>query len=188
MRYRVSTRADDITNMEATRALKGSGLEQVTATYVQAFRLRGASHPYHVLTRRHSDQNWVLTTSKDLVTWTKARQLFHNPRWEVRTWPYVEVISDGWRTLHFAVTDGHPNNGIDTSLFHFRYRADDKVLRRSDGTAVSTPANPRSGTLVYDGRSVDGRVRVYDLALRSNGEPVIAMTSVDRDATAGGYA
>ncbi len=53
-------------------------MENVRTTYVQAFRMRGVRNQYHLLTRRYSDQNWVLTTSKDLVTWTKPLQLFKN--------------------------------------------------------------------------------------------------------------
>lgn len=187
VRYRVGTRPGSITSMSGTRTLKGSGLEKANATYVQAFRMRGVSHQYHVLTRRHSDQNWVLTTSKDLVTWTRPVQLFRHSSWSARTWPYVEAVSAGWRQIHFAVTDGHPAQGIDTSLYHFTFDAGTRSMATAAGTPVRRPADARQGTAIYDGESTDGRVRVYDLALRSNGHPAVAFTTLDRNPDTKGY-
>ncbi|WP_245634672.1 BNR-4 repeat-containing protein, partial [Janibacter terrae] len=93
VQYRVSGPQGAISSMSAVRRLKGSGMEDVTTTYVQTFRMRGVSNQYHLLTRRHSDQNWVLTTSKDLVTWTKPLQLFKNSDTVDSTWPYLEAAS-----------------------------------------------------------------------------------------------
>ncbi|HEY9564127.1 MAG TPA: BNR-4 repeat-containing protein, partial [Nocardioides sp.] len=100
VRYRISRGADDISAMSATRSLKGSGLENAPATYVQVFYLRGSGRPYHLLTRRDSDRMWMLTTSKDLRTWSKAVEVIKRPSWDVDTWPYVEATSDGWRRIH----------------------------------------------------------------------------------------
>lgn len=187
VRYRVSAPAGNISSMSPTRVLKGSGLESANATYVQAFRMRGVSHQYHVMTRRQSDQNWVITTSKDLVTWTRPVQPFKNSEQDVRTWPYLEAATSGWRQMHFAVTDGHPAQDVNNSLYHFTYDAGTKQLATSTGAPVARPAFPRSGTLIYDGRSLDGRIRVYDLALRPGGRPTIAFTTVDRDPATSGY-
>lgn len=187
VQYRVTGPGGDITKMSALRRLKGSGMENSATTYVQAFRMRGVTNQYHVLTRRYWDQNWVLTTSKDLVNWTKPIQLFKNSGQEARTWPYLEAASSGWRRIHLAVTDAHPAQEPNNSLYHFTYDADTTKLRRTDGQWVTKPAFPRSGTRIYDGRSVDGRVRVYDFALRSDGNPAVAFTTQDRDPTSPGY-
>lgn len=88
--------------------------------------------------------------------------------------------------MHLAVSDGHPVQDPDNSLYHLTFDAETKALRRSDGSWVARPAYPRSGTLVYDGRSLDGRVRVYDLALRGS-RPTVAFTTVDRSPDTPGY-
>ncbi|WP_434967142.1 BNR-4 repeat-containing protein [Janibacter indicus] len=87
VQYRVSNTAGDVTKMSAVRKLKGSSMENAKSTYVQVFRMRGVSNQYHVLTRRYSDQNWVVSTSKDLVNWSAPVQLFKNSGGGLRTWP-----------------------------------------------------------------------------------------------------
>ncbi|SMC76644.1 BNR-4 repeat-containing protein [Janibacter indicus] len=187
VQYRVSNTAGDVTKMSAVRKLKGSSMENAKSTYVQVFRMRGVSNQYHVLTRRYSDQNWVVSTSKDLVNWSAPVQLFKNSGGGLRTWPYLEAASSGWKQMHLAVSDGHPAQDVNNSLYHFTYDAATKKLGRTNGTAVARPAYPRSGTQIYDGRSLDGRVRVYDFGLRSGGYPTVAFTTTDRTTGSSGY-
>src|SRR3546814_8735074 len=91
------------------------------------------------------------------------------------------------------MTDGHPSDDVDTSLSHMYYRTDDHTLRRSSGSVITTlsatrqrPANPRLGTTIYNGRSVDGRVRVYDVALAA-GRPAVVFTTIDRSVSVRTY-
>src|SRR3546814_16424535 len=74
VRYRISRGADDISAMSATRSLKGSGLEDAPATYVQVINLPGPGRPSHLPHRRDSSSgqsregNSGVRKCKDLVT------------------------------------------------------------------------------------------------------------------------
>src|SRR3546814_18607290 len=94
---------------------------------------------------------WMLTTSKDLRTWSKAVEVIKRPSWDVDTWPYVEATSDGWRRIHLTMTDGPPSDDVDTSPSHMYYRTAAHTLRLSRGLVITAP---RARTSVDTGTSV----------------------------------
>jgi hypothetical protein len=61
---------------------------------------------------------------------------------------YVKVACDGQR-IDVAMSDGHPSNNANVSLFHAFY--DGTGWSQTDGTAITLPLTPSNGTLVHDG-------------------------------------
>ncbi|HIZ98821.1 MAG TPA: BNR repeat-containing protein [Candidatus Janibacter merdipullorum] len=187
-RYRVTSKPGDISTFGPSQKLTGSGLEGEKATYTTMLQLRGNAYRYHLFTRRARDNAWVLTRSKDLKTWTPAIRLFAHPtRSNV---PYPKFVTTGWNSIHMAVSDTTASPTQHSSMFHLTLT--NGTFRRSDGTTIRSlsevaggsgraprPIDPREATLVYDGRSADGRARIYDIALRGN-EPTLVLTTGDR--------
>src|SRR3546814_11720029 len=87
---------------------------------------------------------WMLTTSKDLRTWSKAVEVIKRPSWDVDTWPYVEATSDGWRRIHLTMTDGHPSDDVDTSLSNIYSTTDEHTTRHSIGSQITPLTAPRT--------------------------------------------
>ena len=183
--YRVGTKPGSISSFGAERRLTGSGLENAKATYTQILYLRGEARPYHLITRIYGTQTYHLTTSKDLVTWSAAVQIIGDPFASDRyNHPYAKFSTTGWRTIHFAVTEGHPSWTPGNSLYHFYLSAG--VFGGRDGTAIRslqevarqrTPIMPAEGSRIYDGKGPGGKVRVYDLALTKDGTPTVAVNT-----------
>lgn len=190
-RYRITKRPGDLSSFGPTLRLTGSGLESAPSTYTTMLQVEGAAYRYHLFTRRTSDNAWVMTRSKDLASWTPAVRLFaHEGREDP---PYPKFVTAGDGTIHIAVSDTMASPGQRSSMYHLTLR--DEVFRQSDGTPIRTlaevagsagqaprPIDPREATLVYDGRSADGRARVYDIAV-SGGVPTIVLTTGAEDGT-----
>lgn len=194
-RYRVTRRPGDLTSFGPTLRLSGSGLERVASTYTTLLQLRGNRYRYHLFTRRQDDNAWVMTRSRDLRTWTPAVRLFDHPTRD--NVPYPKFVTTGWDTIHLAVSDTTASPGQSSSMYHLVLR--DDVFRQSDGSPIRTlaevagsagrpprPIDPREATLVYDGRSADGRARVYDIAL-SGTVPTIVLTTGTTDSSTWTY-
>lgn len=181
LRYRVTRRPGDLTSFGPLTLLSGSGLESVGASYAHVLHQPSHPQPYVALTRRQSDQTWVLSRSADLVRWTPAVALVSHPYTEHLHWPYVKFASDG-DAIHVLATDRAPDKGSN-KLYHFVIRGN--RVERTDGTLVTTwselvagrPVDLTKTSLVYDGRSADGPARVYDIAIES-GSPRIAVTTL----------
>lgn len=186
-RYRITAEPGDISTFGDVRRLTGSGLEREAATYTTLLQLRGNAYRYHLFTRRASDNAWMLTRSKDLRTWTPAIRLFDHPTRE--NVPYPKFVTTGWDSIHIAVSDTTASPGQHSSMYHLRL--DGGMFRQSDGTPIRSleevagsggtgprPIDPREATLVYDGRSADGRARIYDIALKGN-VPSLVLTTGD---------
>lgn len=194
-RYRVTRRPGDLTSFGSALRLNGSGLERVASTYTTVLQLRGNSYRYHLFTRRKDDNAWVMTRSKDLRTWTPAVRLFAHPTRD--NVPYPKFVTTGYNTIHMAVSDTTASPGQHSSMYHMVLQGD--VFRQSDGTPIRTladiggsggrqprPIDPREATLVYDGRSADGRARVYDIALKGT-VPTIVLTTGTSDSSTWTY-
>lgn len=189
-RYRITSRPGDISSFGPTLRLSGSGLERERVTYTTLLHLRGNSYPYHLFTRRNSDNAWVMTRSKDLKRWTPAVRLFNHPT-RVNA-PYPKFVSTGWNTVHIAVSDTTASPSQHSSMYHLSMTND--VFRQSDGRVIRSlsevaggsgrtprPIDPREATLVYDGRSADGRARIYDIAVAGGVPTLVLTTGVDND-------
>lgn len=186
--YRVTLRPGDVTTFGPALELTGSGLEDEGTTYTAIIQLPGADKPYHLFTRRASDDAWVMTTSDDMLTWTPAVRLFDHV--DPTSHPYAKFVGTGWGTVHMAFSDTTASAEQRSSLHHVSLS--DGIFRRSDGTTIRSldevagakgeqprPIEPREATRIHVGRGADGRARPYDIAV-DGGEPVVAFTTGNR--------
>ena len=187
-RYRVTLRPGDVTRFGPAQELRGSGLEHEGTTYTSIIDLPGAERRYHLLTRRASDDAWVLTTSEDLLTWSPAVRLFDHV--DPTSFPYAKFVGTGWDRIHMVFSDTTASADQHSSLHHMTLT--DGVFRRSDGTRIRSldevagargrpprPIAPREATRIHVGRGADGRARPYDIALDGT-DPVVAFTTGNR--------
>lgn len=187
-RYRVTLRPGDITRFGPAQELRGSGLEHEGTTYTSIIDLPGAERRYHLLTRRASDDAWVLTTSEDLLTWSPAVRLLDHV--DPTSFPYAKFVGTGWGTIHMVFSDTTASADQHSSLHHMTLT--DGVFHRSDGTGIRSldevagargrpprPIAPREATRIHVGRGADGRARPYDIALDGT-DPVVAFTTGNR--------
>jgi hypothetical protein len=108
-------------------------------------------------------------------TWTAGNVLIDVPS-KFRHRPYVKYASNGRDTVHFAYTDGHPQD-FDNSIYHAAYRAGDLV--GSTGARIRSLKEglkaPEEGTLVYKG-GPENVAWIIDLQLDSKGHPYMVFS------------
>lgn len=93
--------------------------------------------------------------------------------------PYVKYASNDIDTIHFAFTEAHPET-MNTSIYHAYYISG--YVYKSDGRPIrklqERPVHPSEATLVYNGtNALTGRAWVWDMAIDSNGFPVIVFST-----------
>ncbi|MGC8846389.1 MAG: BNR-4 repeat-containing protein, partial [Candidatus Hydrogenedens sp.] len=133
-------------------------------------------------------ETWKPTfaVSEDSVHWSEPKVLFQDKGKEsenVR--PYLKVVSDGKRRIDFAFTDGHPRNEPFNSVYYARYESG--KFYRADGTVIGSmdtlPILHSNCDKVYDAKVTGVRAWVWDIALTTEGNPVIAYTRLPEEDT-----
>lgn len=116
-------------------------------------------------------------------TWTTARNFFDTGFRR----PYLKIVGDGDRTIHFFASKSHPVNVAHNSLYHFYYNGG--YFYKSDGTLIKSvsqaAANPFSWddvTRVYNATTNGNQAWNWDIAL-DEGNPVVSFATMDTDQT-----
>jgi hypothetical protein len=114
--------------------------------------------------------------SNDLGRTWSAGGVFIDVPTKFRHRPYVKYASNGRDSVHFAYTDGHPQD-FDNSIYHAVYRAGD--LLGSDGARIRSMKDgleaPEEGTLVYKG-GAEHVAWITDLQLDKKGRPYMVFS------------
>lgn len=153
-------------------------------TYANPIYLSGEGGGKTYLFFRWNGQDPHLTTNIDDTLpdfkWTTARKIFKSG-----FRPYMKVCSDGNTRIWFAVTDGHPLNVTVNNIYAFYYEAGN--WKNPDGTQIKTstqletspiqPSQLNASAKVYDANTSGLKSWVWDIALDSNGKPVITYAS-----------
>lgn len=131
-------------------------------------------------------ETWKPTfaTSEDSIHWSEPKVLFQDKGKESESIrPYLKVVSDGKKTIHFAFTDGHPRNEPLNSVYYARYESG--KFYRADGASIGTmdtlPILHSNCDKVYDAKLTGARAWVWDIALNKKGNPVIAYTRLPEE-------
>ncbi|MBN2211331.1 MAG: BNR-4 repeat-containing protein [Sedimentisphaerales bacterium] len=144
------------------------------------------SHPVYLTEEKRFFVFWrgpswkpTFSTSTDGKTWTPSQILVRQKgreKYGIR--PYMKVVSDGKRSIHFAFTDGHPQVEPTNSLYYLKY--ENGAFYRANGTKVGTmadlPIQHSQSDVVYDARPSGVRAWVWDIALDNKNRPVITYT------------
>ncbi|HOK09137.1 MAG TPA: BNR-4 repeat-containing protein [Candidatus Hydrogenedens sp.] len=138
---------------------------------------------YYVFWRGES---WKPTfaTSVDGIHWSEPNILFQDKGKESKDIrPYLKVVSDNKKTIHFAFTDGHPRNEPLNSVYYAFYK--EGSLYRANGEKIGAMDNlpvPHSACdRVYDAKTTGARAWVWDIALNKKGNPVIVYTRLPEE-------
>ena len=126
----------------------------------------------------------TFATSNDGIHWSDTRVLFQDKGKEAENIrPYLKVVSDNKRTIHFAFTDGHPRNEPFNSVYYARYEWGN--ICRADGTCIGSldtlPILHSDCDKVYDAKKTGARAWIWDIALNTEGNPVIVYTRMPEE-------
>ena len=172
MYYRVSTRAEDISEWGPTRVTGVNTPGVHGYAYPNPIRLSAEGDLIYLFWRGGNFQPSFSTSEDDGETWAAARTLIEFPGYRLR--PYVKYATDGVATIHMAFTEAHPATYA-TSVYYLAYRAG--ALYRADGTLVASlddlPVHPARADRVYDAAEHGASAWVYDVAHDEQGRPVI---------------
>lgn len=123
--------------------------------------------------------SWMVSNDRGR-SWKAGGLLIDLPGETARHRPYVKYVSDGNQRVHFAFTEGHPQN-FDNSIYHAVIRKG--VVCRMDGTPIRPlakgPIQPSEAVQVYAGNP-DNVAWIQDIALDRNGGLRLAF-SVQKD-------
>lgn len=94
--------------------------------------------------------------------------------------PYLKVGGDDGKTVHFAVTTGHPRDEAQNSVYYCSF--DGRTFRRADGSVIGTtddlPIDPAKCDVVHNGPELGVRAWIWDVAADAQGRPVLAYTQL----------
>ncbi|MFW6690700.1 BNR-4 repeat-containing protein [Streptomyces sp. MAR4 CNX-425] len=177
MYYRRSVAVEDISQgWERTKEIPTNTEGGTGYTYPNPVELSAENNKLYLFWRGGNyNPTWSTTTGGD--RWTDASTLVSVPGER----PYVKVASNDVDTIHFAFTEAHPRN-LNTSIYHMYYRAGS--LYRTDGSRIgplSTAVTPAQATKVYDAGSGGGKSWIHDIALNSQGHPVLTFARFPTD-------
>ena len=168
-----STNPEDITQWE----------NEVTVTATSRITY---SHPVYLSDEKMfyvfwRGESWKPTLSKsaDGKNWSEEQILIQDAgRDSIGIRPYTKIVSDGKSTIHFAFTDGHPNDEAHNSVHYVRYEKG--FFYKADGTVAgsmdSLPIQHKQSDIVYDAKATNVRAWIWDIALDEKSSPVIAYT------------
>jgi len=169
MFYRVSEHTEDVTSWGGQQIACDYTTDPFGYTYPNPILLFGEGKRTYLFWRGR-DYRPMFATSEDGVVWSEPVALIGGGER-----PYVKICSDGNETIHFAFTDGHPRDEPSNNIHYMCYR--NGGLFKADGSRIgdmrTLPVTPSRSDLVYDAAAFGARAWVWDLALDSDGNPVI---------------
>ncbi len=128
---------------------------------------------------RGGDWNPTFSVTTDGRSWQRARTLVTGPGTRLRPQrPYAKYAEAPGESFVMTFSDAHPKNWRN-SLYYLRY--DDGVFRKADGTRIGTladvPFSRSEVDVAYRYRKQAGRAWPHDLAMGTDGNPVVAFTA-----------
>lgn len=168
MFYRVTKYPEDISRWRPIQKLPVNIRGKNGYTYPNPVRLSKERNKVYLFWRGGTAKP-TFSTTRDYKNWSKAKMLLWTPGR-----PYLKVDSNGKDTIHFAFTNGHPNENT-TSLYYFKYRRG--AFYKADGTKIGTmknlPIKVDQVDKIWDYDSTLMRAWVHDIAIDRKGRPVI---------------
>jgi BNR repeat-containing family member len=177
MNYRTTLRPEDIAAWGPIEHVQAKVPGHLGFTYPNPVMLPAENNTLYLFWR---GANW----SADYATrtpdgqWSPARQLIRIQHER----PYMKVDTNGSDTIALAFTDGHPRNVL-TSVYYAAYRRG--WLWTAGGRRIARighkPIRPSQADVVYNGRATGVGSWVWDVALGTDGHPVIVYATFPSD-------
>lgn len=169
MYYRLSNNPGDISAWGGEQTVPGT----TAVTYPNPLFLSDEGHALYLFWRAENGKPAFAVSPDGGATWGPVTPLLD-------TGPnipsYVKYASNGRDRIHIAFTDTHPEKSATNNVYHIAYQAG--AFYRADGSLVKTvdqlPLTPPDADLVYDATANGARGWIWDIALDSAGQPVIA--------------
>ncbi len=172
MYYRTSINPEDISLWSDEMTISTNTDGEWGFTYPNPVQLTNENNKIYLFWR---GGNFLPTfsTSNDGILWSPAKTLFSvsNQR------PYMKIISDNISKIHFAFTDGHPNEVNDKNNIYYTYyqngsfyKADGSFIKKID----DLPLLPSELDLVYDSSATGIKAWIWDISFDHMDHPVIA--------------
>jgi rhamnogalacturonyl hydrolase YesR len=180
MYYTKTLHPEDISAWEKVKKLDmGSML-----CYSNPVMLQKEKNRIYVYFRGGYDWKPSFITSEDLGrTWSKPVVMVGKPGADIHNRPYTKVISDGKKRIWFAITDGHPRDEPENSIYVFYYEHNNYY--QVDGTRIGSvkdlPLDQNKIIKAYDGNKTKVRSWIWDIALDRSGNPVIVYTTLKEE-------
>lgn len=174
MFYRVTKRSGNVSSWGKIHrvGVNISKKGKLGYTYPNPQYLRNENKLY--LFWRGKDGKPAFSTTSNLKRWSHPKSLIKGGG---PGRPYVKVESNGRDTIHFAFTEGHPDEQL-TSVYYFYYKGGN--FHKADGTVIGNlenlPIPLESADKIYDATANGGvGAWVHDIAIGSKSQrPVIA--------------
>lgn len=177
MYYRSSTYANSIAAWNAEKTVPvnypSAGYHY---TYPNPVYLPAEGTKTYLFWRGGTLEPTVATTTNG-INWNPARKL-----WQAGVVPYMKVVSNGYDTIHFFVSDSRPQDTAHNNLYHFYYKQG--YFYRSDGSVIksaaqwfTSPIKPSEATIIHNAE--DDNSWNWDIALDSTGKPVVTYATFE---------
>lgn len=177
VRYRVTSRPEDVTSIGRERKIPRSAQDKYGATYPSPLYVPGERRKIWVIWRGKGWQP-MFATSRDGRRWSKPRTLVKETIPGGVQRPYVKYATDG-NTIHFAFTDAHPGRRV-TGIYYAAYR--DGLFFDAGGQTIGSmrilPLTTGKASVVYDPSFSGVRSWIYDIAVTREGDPVIVYDKI----------
>ena len=123
------------------------------------------------------------STSEDGSNWSTGRIFFMPERTYGFRRPYTKYYSDGKDRIHILLTDGHPRNEKENSVYYMCYK--DGGFYRADGSFIKGvddgPVSPQEADKLYDASITGEKAWIWDIAQDKKGRPVVAYVKFPDD-------
>jgi rhamnogalacturonyl hydrolase YesR len=183
-----SLKPEDISEWEEVRILKLNDPAQLehgreSYTYTNPVKLSAEGGRIFLFWRGIDGKPTYSTSEDNGETWSAGRILCLPERTYAFRRPYVKVATNGVDVIHIALTDGHPRNETENSIYYMYYR--DGAFFRAGGEKIreegAPPHQPREMDVVYDASVTGEKAWIWDMAADQQGNPVLTYTRFPDD-------
>ncbi len=170
MFYRIMKNPEDISSWSDEMKVGTNTEGRYGITYPNPYQLSNEENVIYLFWRGGNFKP-SFSKSKDGINWSPAKTLIEGKGAR----PYIKFESDGIEKIHFAFTDGHPNNEVKNSIYYAYYYKG--AFYKANGTKIkgieTLPINPPEADVVYDANVSGSRAWIWDIAIEPSGNPVI---------------
>lgn len=188
MYFTRSVKPEDISEWTEVKKLDLNDTERYnfgrdTYTYTNPIKLSAENGRIYLFWRGIDGKPSYSTSDDNGESWSKGTIFFMPEKIYDFRRPYVKYYSDGKNKIHIALTDGHPRNEENNSIYYMYYQegafynANGKKIRDINEEAHG----PAECEKVYDASASGQKAWIWDMAADKNGNPVLAYTKFPDD-------
>ncbi len=178
--FTTSVRSEEITEFSDVDSLDLGKM----LCYTNPVLLRNENNRIYLFFRGGYDWKPSFITSDDYgKTWSPPKTIVSKKINNIYNRPYTKIVSDGKSAIHFAFTDGHPRDENYNSIYYLKYERGNfyDAAGNKMGDLENLPILQEKLPRAYDGEAARQRAWIWDIALSTEGRPVIAYTTLPEE-------